>query len=242
MERVRLSVTKILIPHCTIWLKVLLCLFGFESLFTPTFMFRLKFDKNLVQKKTHSGWREVIHWILWNWKTVWNGLTVSMTQKMLELIWGVIAAYSLLPWFEKKIKTRKVKLQNHFVSKEKNRVKATEASFIFMSYSLREFTQKYLTWSLREIASLPLKSIWSMPPCLFSRVPQSWVRSRLQTRSLVLSYSFPYFLRHLTALPYHVQEAHRSNRRCGGTRNGLLSPELVTFGLHPALCSHLKGA
>lgn len=25
-------------------------------------------------------------------------------------------------------------------------------------------------------------------------------------------------------------------------RNGLLSPELVIFGLHPALCSHLKGA
>lgn len=25
-------------------------------------------------------------------------------------------------------------------------------------------------------------------------------------------------------------------------RNGLLSPELVPFGLHPALCSHLKGA
>lgn len=108
MGRVRLGITPLPIPRYTLSLKCC-CVFWTWVTFHSYHCVQIEVRQEISITK-HGGWREVIHWILWSWKTVWNGLTVSMTHKMLELIWRteslqyVVCSLDLKKWRLERLK------------------------------------------------------------------------------------------------------------------------------------------
>lgn len=107
-SRVRLSITPLPIPHSTLWLN---CCCGFWTWVTFHSYHCVQIEvRQEISITKHGGWREIIHWILWSWKTVCNGLTVSMTHKMLELIWRteslqyIVCSLDLKKWRLERLK------------------------------------------------------------------------------------------------------------------------------------------
>lgn len=139
----RLSITLLHIPRYTLWLNHC-CVFWAWVTFHSCHCVQIE-DRQEISITKHCGWREVSHWILWSWKRVWNGLTVSVTHKMLELIWRTESLqYIVCSLDVKKWTLERLKYGKNFKGKKKIEWKQ-ETSFIFtcliLSVTLPRSTQ-----------------------------------------------------------------------------------------------------